>query len=110
MACLSSSAVKGGRLTIHAIGAGKTRLTSKVVDHIQLVLESQRNDEAFAYFYINRNDASRSSPSAALRSIARQLSATADGSAMHKALVGGVYGQAVIVYGQALFVLEVIVL
>jgi hypothetical protein len=50
-------------------------------------LSRQPNDEAFAYFYLNRNDPSRSHSSAALCSLTRQLSFTADGRGMHGALV-----------------------
>jgi hypothetical protein len=50
-------------------------------------LARQHNDETFAYFYFNRNDPSRCTPSAALCSVTRQLSLTADGRGMHSALV-----------------------
>jgi hypothetical protein len=52
------------------------------------VLAVQRTDEAFAYFYFDRRDSSRCFPSAAICSLTRQLSVTADGRAMHRAVVG----------------------
>jgi hypothetical protein len=50
-------------------------------------LAGQHNDEAFAYLYINRNDSSRWSPSAALCSLARQLALSAKGQALQRTLV-----------------------
>jgi hypothetical protein len=70
-----------------AAGAGKTKLVSRVIDDIGEQLKSQPNNEAFAYFYFNRNDPNRCNPSAALCSLTRQLSLTADGRGMHSALV-----------------------
>ncbi len=70
-----------------AAGAGKTKIVSRVIDDIGEQLEGQPNDEAFAYFYFNRNDASRQSPSAALCSLVRQLALSADGDAVQRALM-----------------------
>ncbi len=58
-------------------GAGKTKIVSSVVNHIQEALASRRNDEAFAYFYYNRNNTSRRSEAAAICSLVRQLSVAA---------------------------------
>ncbi|KAK7419209.1 hypothetical protein QQZ08_010978 [Neonectria magnoliae] len=55
-------------------GAGKTFLTSRVIDHVQAQLESSPNEEGFAYFYCSRNEEERRSPLSVLRSYVRQLS------------------------------------
>ncbi|OAA62771.1 Ankyrin repeat-containing domain protein [Niveomyces insectorum RCEF 264] len=56
-------------------GAGKTFLTSKVIDHVQGRLESSPNNrEGFAFFYCNRNEEERRKPLSVLQSFARQLS------------------------------------
>ncbi len=60
---------------------------SRVVDDISQQLKSQPNNEGFAYFYFNRNDASRQKPSAALCSLVRQLALSADGEAVQLALM-----------------------
>ncbi len=65
----------------------KTKVTSKVIDHMEEVLASQRNDEVFTYFYFNCNDSNCCTPSAALCSLTRQLSVTTDGGAMHSTLM-----------------------
>lgn len=62
------------KLTITA-GAGKTFLTSKIVDHIQGLCEA--SNEAFAFFYCNRNEEERRQPLSVLRSYVRQLSTRA---------------------------------
>ncbi|RYP57916.1 hypothetical protein DL770_010551 [Monosporascus sp. CRB-9-2] len=68
-------------------GAGKTFLTSKVIDHVQSLLKSSRNDEGFAFFYCNRNEEERRKPLMILRSYVRQLSTTAKyPEEMHKKL------------------------
>lgn len=61
-------------------GAGKTFLTSKVIDDISdrgKLLESGPQTEALAFFYFSRNDDSRNSGLACLRSLVRQLFARA---------------------------------
>ncbi|KAE8444754.1 hypothetical protein EG329_014314 [Mollisiaceae sp. DMI_Dod_QoI] len=58
-------------------GTGKTFLTSKVIDTIQGVLETKRNQEGFAFFYCNRNEAERRDPLSVLRAFVRQLSTIA---------------------------------
>ncbi|RYP31190.1 hypothetical protein DL766_004498 [Monosporascus sp. MC13-8B] len=58
-------------------GAGKTFLTSKVIDHVQSLLKSSRNEEGLAFFYCNRNEEERRKPLTVLRSYVRQLSTTA---------------------------------
>jgi hypothetical protein len=75
------------KLACPIAGAGKTKVVSRVIDDIQEALASQRNDEAFAYYYFNRNDTSRQNASAALCSLVRQLSVTLDGQAMQQSLV-----------------------
>ncbi|KAH8901279.1 hypothetical protein GQ53DRAFT_850827 [Thozetella sp. PMI_491] len=55
-------------------GAGKTFLTSRVIDHIRARLKSSPNDEGFAFFYCNRNEEERRKPLNVLRSFVRQLS------------------------------------
>ncbi len=69
-----------------AAGAGKTKVVSRVIDHIQEELANRPNDEAFAFFYFNRNDSSRHSPPAALCSLVRQLSVSAKDQALPHAL------------------------
>ncbi|KAH8889900.1 hypothetical protein GQ53DRAFT_591978, partial [Thozetella sp. PMI_491] len=51
-------------------GAGKTFLTSKVIDHIESLLNYSQNHEGFAFFYCNRNDDERRKPVSVLRSYA----------------------------------------
>ncbi|CAH0018272.1 unnamed protein product [Clonostachys rhizophaga] len=55
-----------------APGAGKTFLTSRVIDHV----EQSPNLEGFAYFYCKRDEKERSQPVIILRSLVRQLSST----------------------------------
>ncbi|KAK1762907.1 hypothetical protein QBC33DRAFT_460474 [Phialemonium atrogriseum] len=54
-------------------GAGKTYLTSKVIDQIDSLPETC-NNEGFAFFYCNRNEEERRKPLSVLRSYVRQLS------------------------------------
>ncbi|KAH8586045.1 hypothetical protein B0O99DRAFT_586459 [Bisporella sp. PMI_857] len=58
-------------------GAGKTFLTSRVIDHVQSRLRSSLSKEGFAFFYCNRNEEERRKPLSVLRSYARQLSTAA---------------------------------
>lgn len=53
-------------------GAGKTKLTSRLVDFISSQLDPK---EAIAYFYCDRNRPDHRDPAAVLRSLTRQLSA-----------------------------------
>ncbi|KAH8698504.1 ankyrin repeat-containing domain protein [Talaromyces proteolyticus] len=56
-------------------GAGKTFLASKVIDHVQGLLDnSPKKNEGFAFFYCNRNETERREPLSVLQSYARQLS------------------------------------
>ncbi|KAE9380762.1 hypothetical protein N431DRAFT_477640 [Stipitochalara longipes BDJ] len=55
-------------------GTGKTFLTSKAIDDIQGSLNSNSNQEGFAFFYCNRNEAERREPLSMLRAFVRQLS------------------------------------
>jgi hypothetical protein len=68
-------------------GAGKTKLSSIVVDDILQMLERQvseldgqetHGNIAFAYFYCDRNRADHRDPVAILRSLVRQLCAPSD--------------------------------
>jgi Cdc6-like AAA superfamily ATPase len=56
-------------------GTGKTFLTSKVIDEIQLLALDQP-EEGFAFFYCNRNETNRRQPLSVLRAFIRQLSNT----------------------------------
>lgn len=67
-------------------GAGKTKLASTVVDDILRALDGQRNDEALAYFYCDRNQMDRRDPVSVLRSAVRQLSTTRTGDAIQPSL------------------------
>ncbi|AEO64672.1 uncharacterized protein THITE_74764 [Thermothielavioides terrestris NRRL 8126] len=58
-------------------GAGKTFLTSAVIDHVEGILSSSPNHEGFAFFYCNRHETHRREPLSVLRSYVRQLSTTA---------------------------------
>ena len=60
-------------LTVLA-SAGKTFLTSKVIDHIQSLLRSSPNQEGFAFFYCNQNGKERRELPPVLQSCTRQLS------------------------------------
>src|SRR5436190_3992705 len=64
-------------------GAGKTKLVSRVIDHISNGL----CDQALAYFYCNRNEDIRRDPEQVLRSFVKQLSFSQDESVLHNALV-----------------------
>jgi hypothetical protein len=55
-------------------GAGKTKVTSRVIDELLDVFGRRPNGEMLAYFYFNRNDAQRHNAEAALYSLVRQLS------------------------------------
>ena len=68
-------------------GAGKTKLASLVIDDMLRTLDGQRNDEALAYFYCDRNQINRQDPISVLRSFVRQLSTTRDGGAIHASAV-----------------------
>lgn len=69
-------------------GAGKTFLTSTVVDHC---VENAKDDEIVAFFYCKRDEPNRRNPNDILRSILRQLSTkvtSGDLGAIHPALIG----------------------
>ncbi|KAI3323881.1 hypothetical protein HD806DRAFT_544007 [Xylariaceae sp. AK1471] len=57
-------------------GAGKTFLTSKVIDYSQALIENSSNQEGFAFFYCDRNEEQRRRPLSILQSYVRQLSTT----------------------------------
>jgi NACHT domain len=64
-------------------GAGKTKLVSRVIDHIS----NGPGDQALAYFYCNRNEDTRRDPGNILRSFTKQLSISPDEDAIQNALV-----------------------
>ncbi|KAK9849324.1 hypothetical protein MYU51_014595 [Penicillium brevicompactum] len=68
--------------TPDTLGAGKTYLTSKVIDHVRGLLESSSDHAGFAFFYCNRNEENRREPLYILQSYVRQLS-NAVGSTEH---------------------------
>lgn len=56
------------------VGAGKSYLTSKVIDRYVFDNEAQgKNDEGFAYFYCSRSDTARRDPKSVYQSYIRQL-------------------------------------
>lgn len=55
------------------MGLGKTYTTSRVIDWIGSCLDESTYDEAFAYFYCIKQEESRRSPTAILRSLVRQV-------------------------------------
>jgi hypothetical protein len=55
-------------------GFGKTFLTSKVIDHIENLLESSPNQEGFAFFYCNQTEEGSRKLLHILQSFVRQLS------------------------------------
>ncbi|KAJ5341455.1 hypothetical protein N7541_010579 [Penicillium brevicompactum] len=57
-----------------SMGAGKTYITSKVIDHVRGLLESSSDHAGFAFFYCNRNEENRREPLCILQSYVRQLS------------------------------------
>ncbi|KAH8737409.1 hypothetical protein BGZ61DRAFT_15456 [Ilyonectria robusta] len=61
-------------------GAGKTKLSSKVIDDILLLTANEDTNEAFAYFYCDRNRTDHRDPVMVLRSLVRQLSTSRDES------------------------------
>ncbi len=70
-------------LTLAIAGAGKTKLTSKVVDHFR----NQADEITIAYFYCDRNDERRREPDSILRSFIKQLSISSDGERLEEPLV-----------------------
>ena len=59
-------------------GAGKTKLVSTVVDDLLKSFTQFPNDEAFAYFYCDRNQSDRRDSALILSSFVRQLSTSQD--------------------------------
>lgn len=55
-------------------GSGKTKLVSTVIDDLLETSNRIPNDEAFAYFYCDRNQSDRQDPTLILSSFVRQLS------------------------------------
>ncbi|KAJ5857483.1 hypothetical protein N7455_008377 [Penicillium solitum] len=78
------SSKKSTILWLHGIpGAGKTKLTSRVIDHVT----DHWSDNAIAYFYCNRYEASRRKPTHILQSFVKQLSKSPSDGAIQQALV-----------------------
>ncbi|KAI1080621.1 hypothetical protein F5B20DRAFT_105467 [Whalleya microplaca] len=68
---------------LHGIpGAGKTKLSTKVVDATQSSTHSSLDSEAVAYFYCDKNRADHQDPESIMASLVRQLSVRYDGSAV----------------------------
>lgn len=67
-------------MLIITAGAGKTKLSSKVIDHVG---SNVRAREALAYFYCDRNRTDHRDPGAVLRSLVRQLSVSDHGMSHH---------------------------
>jgi Cdc6-like AAA superfamily ATPase len=62
-------------LWLHGIpGAGKTKLSSKVVDAVLDRLSDERNQETLAYFYCDANRSTHNTSLALTRSLVKQLS------------------------------------
>ncbi|MCJ1271985.1 hypothetical protein MMC22_011891, partial [Lobaria immixta] len=59
-------------------GVGKTKLVSTVIDDLLEAFKQFPNDEAFAYFYCDRNQSDRQDPTLILSSFVRQLSTFRD--------------------------------
>lgn len=74
MSFCSSSEEGCAHHTYPIAGAGKTKLISTVVDDLLTTFEKLPNDEAFAYFYCDRNQSDRREPALILSSFVRQLS------------------------------------
>ncbi|KAJ5395554.1 uncharacterized protein N7487_009857 [Penicillium crustosum] len=71
-------------LWLHGIpGAGKTKHISRVIDHVT----DHLSDNAIAYFYCNRYEASRRKPTHIRESFVKQLSTSPSGGAIQQALV-----------------------
>ncbi|KAH8683862.1 hypothetical protein BGZ61DRAFT_58812 [Ilyonectria robusta] len=54
-------------------GAGKTFLTSRVIDHVSEDINCPGSNKGFAYFYCYRNDKKRRQPQSILSSLVRQF-------------------------------------
>lgn len=63
---------------ILSAGAGKTKLSSKVIDNAKAHLNRSRKKEAMVYFYCDRNRSDHRDPASIIRSFIRQLSADTD--------------------------------
>lgn len=68
-------------------GSGKTKLVSTVVDDLLQRFRQLPNDEAFAYFYCDRNQTDRQDPTSILSSFVRQLSTTRNADAIPRPTV-----------------------
>src|SRR5689334_11737855 len=64
-------------------GAGKTKLVSRVIDHVS----NDPRDQALAYFYCNHNESTRRDPKNILRSFVKQLSISPSTGTVHNALL-----------------------
>ena len=68
-------------------GAGKTKLTSTVIDDLCNFLGEKIDNEALAYFYCDRNHETHRIPDFIVRSYVRQLSTTPTGDRIHPVLL-----------------------
>ena len=69
--------------SVSSAGAGKTKLISRVIDHVA----NHLRDHALAYFYCNRSEDTRRDPENILRSFVKQLSISPGGDAVQQSLV-----------------------
>ena len=68
-------------------GSGKTKLATTVVDDLLETSEQVPNNEAFAYFYCDRNQSDRQDPTLILSSFVRQLSTSRSNDAIPRSTV-----------------------
>ncbi|KAK7728876.1 hypothetical protein SLS63_006484 [Diaporthe eres] len=64
--------IRDGKLQAYT-RTGKSYCASRIIDWVRMGLALNKNDEAFAYFYCNKQYADRSEAKAILRNIIRQL-------------------------------------
>lgn len=69
------------KLTCEA-GAGKTKLSTRVVDGLKRYVEEAESDVALAYFFCDRNRVDHSDPVVVLRCLVRQLCSQSEESAI----------------------------
>ncbi|RPB06631.1 hypothetical protein P167DRAFT_580246 [Morchella conica CCBAS932] len=75
-------------LWLHGIpGAGKTKLTSRVIDVHLEELQSRIHSEGFAYFYCNHKEQDRREPASIFRALLKQLSIHPRSSALYVPII-----------------------
>ncbi|KAI1921337.1 hypothetical protein LOZ64_001619 [Ophidiomyces ophidiicola] len=72
------------KIDVLQAGAGKTKLTSRVIDRF---LGMFRQDYGVAYFYCNRYESSRRDPTKILQSLVKQLARSPQGDAIQQPLL-----------------------